>query len=404
MINLNILKWIYYLIMGGKEMIPKNLMKIIFTGVLIIFFGATVLSGASIQTENIYNSTKNMKPLGRNWAENFDSYISGQFLDGTPDDGGWKGWDNDTSFGAYVKNFVSLSSPNSVEIIDIADLVHEFSGYDSGQWTFTAWQYIPSDYIGDASFLLLNTYTDGGAHQNNHWSNAVTFDSLTGNVKSWEGNTLPIIFDDWVEIRVEINFDTDYQDIYYGGALLVGKSWTGGVEPGGALNLACVDLYSGPSQSTEIYYDDLSLTEGFPPKPSLCCNGELRLEDVTPGSTVTGSFTVENCGDSETGLNWEVSDYPEWGSEWAFTPPRGTDLTPEAGPVTVDVSFVAPSDSETEFNGEIKVINSDNPSNFCNIDVYILTPRNRGLNHTLLCRIFERFPKIFPIFQQLLGI
>ncbi len=296
------------------------------------------------------------------------------------------------------------SSPHSVEIVDIVDLVHEFTGYNSGQWTFTAWNYIPSGYSGDASFLLLNTYSDGGPHENNHWSNALTSNSVTGDVESWTSESLPIIFDQWIEIRFEIKFNTDFQNIYYDGALLVGKSWTGGVEPGGALNLACVDLFSGSQQSTEVYYDDLSLTEGFPAKPDLCCDGEIRLEDVTPDSTVTSSFTVENCGDSGTELNWEVSEYPEWGSEWTFTPPRGTGLTPEAGPVTVDVSFVAPPDSETEFFGDIKVINSDDSSDFCRIDVYVLTPRSKTVNFPFFYRIFERFPNFFPILRQLLNL
>jgi hypothetical protein len=381
----------------------KNI-KIIVIGLFVLFVGAAVIPSVSSQKEILYNKTNDIKPLSRSWSENFDSYTVGQFLDGTPDDGGWKGWDNDPSVGAFVVDTQSLSNPHSVEIADIVDLIHEFSGYDYGQWTFYAWQYIPGDYIGDASFLLLNTYEDGGTHENNDWSNAVTFNSVTGNVESWTGESLPIIFDEWIEIRVEIDLDADFQKIYYDNELLVGKSWTGGVEPGGALNLACVDLFSGPQQSTEIYFDDLSIIEGLPAKPDLCCEGDLGLEDVVPGSTVTGSFTVENCGESGTGLDWEVTEFPEWGSDWTFTPASGTGLTPEDGPVTIEVTFTAPPDPETEFTGNIKVINSDDESDFCRIDIYLFTPRNRAVNSPFLYRVFERFPNVFPILRQLFGL
>jgi hypothetical protein len=381
-----------------------NKIKFFVIGLSILFIGAAIIPGVSSQTRKLNDFTKNdVDTVGRSWSENFDSYTLGQFLDGTPDDGGWKGWDNDTSAGAFVVDIQSQSTPHSVEIADIADLVHEFSGYNFGQWTFTAWNYIPSDYSGDASFLLLNTYTDGGPHNNNHWSNAVTFNSLTGNVEAWGGESLPLVFDEWIEIRVEIDLDADFQWIYYDNALLVGKTWTGGVEPGGALNLACVDLFAGPSQSTEVYFDDLSLVEGFPPKADLCCDGMIRYEDVNPESVVSGEFTVENCGDSGTELNWEITEYPAWGSVWAFVPESGTGLTPEAGPVTIDVTFTAPDESETEFSGEIKIVNTNDPSDSCKIDVYIITPRNKTLNN-LFYRIFERFPNIFPILREILGL
>jgi len=50
------------------------------------------------------------------------------------------------------------------------------------------------------------------------------------------------------------------------------------------------------------------------------------------------------------------------------------------------------------------VINSGDPSDFCKIDVYIKTPRNRAVNYPLIYRIFERFPNAFPIIRQMLGI
>ena len=71
--------------------------------------------------------------------------------------------------------------------------------------------------------------------------------------------------DEWVELRVEIDLDTDSQDFFYGGDLLYSKSWTDGVSGGGASNIAVIDLFANPG-STSVYYDDMSLI----PAPAAC--------------------------------------------------------------------------------------------------------------------------------------
>lgn len=131
--------------------------------------------------------------------------------------------------------------------------------------------------------------------------------------------------------------------------------------------------------------------------PDLSCEGNLIWEDVKPGETIDGSFIVKNIGDSESLLDWEINEYPEWG-EWTFTPASGEDLTPEEEPITVQVEVVAPDEPNKEFNGTIIVINSDDPSDFSEIDVLLRTPRDKTTNNTLLFRLLERF----PLLQKLL--
>ena len=385
--------YIYYL--GGEigKMNKKLLSKISVIGLMILFVVSAF--GASVSSLSI---KKDVLLLGQSWSDNFDSYTLAQYLDGTPDDGEWKGWDNDPTFGAYVSDQYARSSPHSVEIEDQSDLVHEYTGYTSGKWRYTAWQYIPQDFTGESAFILLNKYADGGEYS---WSTQLRFNSGTQVVHSdYDGSELPLIMGEWVEIRVDIDIDNDIQMIFYGRDLLIEKSWKDGVTGGGDPNIGAVDLFA--NSASPIYYDDMSLQEYS--APDLKCTGELRWEDVIPGSVVSGSFTVENAGDSGSELDWEVSEYPEWGSDWTFTPASGTGLTPEDGAVTVDVSFTAPPDSETEFTGEIKIINSDNPADSCKIDIYLITPRNRSVNYPFLYRIFERFPDAFPILRQLLGL
>jgi len=72
-------------------------------------------------------------------------------------------------------------------------------------------------------------------------------------------------------------------------------------------------------------------------------------------------------------LDWEIESYPDWGT-WTFDPDGGLDLTPEDPAVTVTVEVVAPEDPETEFTGEIVLVNSEDPDDTCTIDVSLATP------------------------------
>jgi len=126
------------------------------------------------------------------------------------------------------------------------------------------------------------------------------------------------------------------------------------------------------------------------PEPDLDCEGSLSWTGVKPGSTVTGSFTVKNIGDPGSELDWEIIEWPEWG-DWSFDPDSGTGL-PDGSSETVDVEVVAPDDPNTEFTGEVKVINSDDPSDYCTIPVYLKTPVNQpSTNRQILKTILQQF-------------
>jgi len=115
----------------------------------------------------------------------------------------------------------------------------------------------------------------------------------------------------------------------------------------------------------------------IPKIPDLKCGGDLSWTwtDVEPGSTVTESFTVKNVGDPGSELDWEISNYPSWGI-WTFDPSSGDNLKPEQGPVTVDVTIVAPNQQNQGFGGEIKIINKEDPTDFEIITVSLTTPYN----------------------------
>jgi hypothetical protein len=140
------------------------------------------------------------------------------------------------------------------------------------------------------------------------------------------------------------------------------------------------------------------------PEPNLDCDGTLGWIDVPPGGVVTGSFTVENIGDPPTFLDWEIQSYPDWGT-WTFTPESGDDLTPDYGPFTVEVEVIAPNEGEQTFTGKVKIINSEDPTDSCTIDVSLATPRNKLFNINLLfLRFLENHPHMFPILRHILGV
>jgi hypothetical protein len=206
------------------------------------------------------------------WSDSFDSYPCNTALNNV---GGWKGWDNNPAVVAYTRCAPSpvRSVPNSLEIgrpgVD-TDCVHEYSGYTSGRWSYRAWQYIPSKMNGKTYFVLLHTYEDGGPKG---WAVQVWFDKPTGKVHV--DYTCPpypidgdIVFDQWIEIRADIDFDNDRYDFWYNGVrLMKGKRWTEFFcGSHGALNLAAMDLYANSSYYT--YYDDIELVK----TTGACCD------------------------------------------------------------------------------------------------------------------------------------
>ena len=115
-----------------------------------------------------------------------------------------------------------------------------------------------------------------------------------------------------------------------------------------------------------------------PNTPDLTCSGSLSWDNVKPGETVIGSFKVQNIGDTGSLLNWTINiSSLAWGT-WTFTPESGEHLTPEDGPFTVQVSVIAPDESNLEYQGYIRVENLNNSSDFDVIPVDLKTPKTIG--------------------------
>jgi hypothetical protein len=88
---------------------------------------------------------------------------------------------------------------------------------------------------------------------------------------------------------------------------------------------------------------------------------------------VVGSFQVQNIGDAGSLLNWTINTSSiSWGT-WTYNPPSGENLTPEAGPKTVQVTVVAPEDGNTNFEGYVRVENLQDLTDFDLIPVSLKT-------------------------------
>jgi hypothetical protein len=150
----------------------------------------------------------------------------------------------------------------------------------------------------------------------------------------------------------------------------------------------------------------VSLITREEPEPDLDCEGSLSWTDVDPGLTVEGSFTVSNVGDVNSSLDWEVVEWPDWGSgsSWTFTPMSGDDLTPGDGAQTVQVEVVAPDEPETEFEGEIKIVNNEDSDDYCIIPVSLTTPVNQNaVNSQIFFQFLQRFDERFSLLEQILA-
>lgn len=247
----------------------KKSRTIVVIGLVVLLLGAGVVLGKTIQQPTKLSTQPIMNPADRNWIENFDSYETGSALNGQ---GGWFPWDGVAANTGYVRDNQSRSTPNSLEIkwttsTVWVDMVHTFTNVNSGNWTFSAWQYVPSDMTGNSFFILMNNYTNGSHSNNADWSLQLEFSASGGTIFDYNNvtKTLPLIKDAWTQIQVEINFEADIQTIYYGGQFLESTSWKNHVAPGGRQNLACVDLYADSAYSTAVYWDDLSVSPSAPP-------------------------------------------------------------------------------------------------------------------------------------------
>jgi hypothetical protein len=139
------------------------------------------------------------------------------------------------------------------------------------------------------------------------------------------------------------------------------------------------------------------------PIPNLEGSGTLSWTKVKPGDMVSGDIQIENSGEPTSELSWEIASYPVWGT-WSFTQVSGYGLTPESGVFPIHVEIIAPEEKNQQFTGEIKIINTEDSSDYVTISVSLTTPANSIVSFEgFIIKLLERFPNAFPLLRHLLG-
>ena len=211
-------------------------------------------------------------------VDNFSGYALGSVINGQ---GGWKQWGSAPNASSVIEDGTTgfARSGRSVSVNafvggDTSDLVHEFTGFTSGQHTLRAYTYSPTGAVDKWYFILMSQYTDVGPYD---WAAQVTFDPTAGTWTADHGGGTPavgpLVKDQWVEVRAEIDINADTCEIFYNGASVApAYCWSCGVFGGApdplSKKIAAVDLYHGPATATpsgKAYWDDFALTPGFPP-------------------------------------------------------------------------------------------------------------------------------------------
>jgi hypothetical protein len=259
--------------------------KLLVIGIIFLCLGASAMASAK---QAIKATGLTPKPVARDWSDNFDNYTNGQLLDGTADDGGWRGWDNSSAAAGRVSDAQSRSAPYSDQIWANSDNIHEYTGYTSGQWVYSAWQYIPTNFTGTTYFNLFSDYLDGQG-QSNQWALQIAFYAQGFLNSEYDGITMPIIKGQWVELRTVIDLIADNMQFYYNNQLVIEKAWTAGPNNQGLgfLVISAVDLFA--NLSSPVYYDDFSLA---PPSQELTCEaGGPYSAEAGQAIHFTGSAT-----------------------------------------------------------------------------------------------------------------
>lgn len=205
-----------------------------------------VLCGAAYAQNNVPHS------------DGFESYPNGPLAP----QGGWEMWNQAPNVNGLVNTQQAHGGNKSVKTVaneqgqSDTDLIHRYFNHSfDGCYTYKVFHYLPGNEVGETYFILLSIYNHNGQQV---WAVQVHFNASTDLVTAdFDGETLPTIEDQWVEIRVEIDYPQDLHQIYYGGTPMFfePKSWANAMNGGNLPQVASSDWYANLVCCQ--FYDDL---------------------------------------------------------------------------------------------------------------------------------------------------
>jgi len=262
------------------------------------------------------------------WSDGFESYAAGSPIEGQ---GGWHHW----NAGPFPHNtVVGTTGPivpatgnrmlrvigdqiNAVE----SDTVHELNGpyqLGSGQWTFKTMIYVPSGFFGSTFVIILDDYSyPAGPYD---WAMQVQINGGTALVAEdtfvhpnfvITGGPQTILFDQWVEMRFEIDLANNTGASFYNNVEMTQFGWTAITASLDVLD--ALDLYPGTATVTEMYFDDMSFAVFNPPPTGLGTNYCGPAVPNTSGGpatlTATGSAVAANNNVTLTAANMPANQF-----------------------------------------------------------------------------------------------
>ncbi len=192
--------------------------------------------------------------------ENFDSYNTGAF-DAQWNAANWVGWFGGTS-NVDIDNTFSHSAPNSMLVNSTTDDIVALLGtLNTGTYEITFYQYIPTGF--GSYYNIQHNYTNTAGD----WAAEVYFgDNSTARIVTDGINTnFTPIYNQWVENKMEFNFQTDVAKFYYNGTLA--HTWTISTNAAGGPGLNQVNAINfygacdGVNCQTTGYFDDITVVQ-----------------------------------------------------------------------------------------------------------------------------------------------
>ncbi len=216
-------------------------------------------------------------PLAGNAAslfDNFDSYPAGAVI---PAGNSWVGWS------PGLANMIVTAGPanspqNSLAAVGGAgtDQVLEFGyGPKVGVWEFTTMTFVPSaGKAGETYFNLMNKFDQvNGSYDWSgvgvHWNMTVgdPKEGMIYNDNTPTGSEMTIRFDEWVEVKANINLINNTCEVFYGGVSLATAGWSASGQPA-PFGIEAMDIYPISADASVIYYDDIKLVQTQVPEPT----------------------------------------------------------------------------------------------------------------------------------------
>ena len=200
-----------------------------------------------------------------NIYEDFDSYKAGEYL-GTESNGVWTTWTNaiGSPEDAYVTDLLSYSGENSINLQSggVVDVVLPLGNENSGSWTLTFKMFVEESY--GAYFNLLHYFSAAASN----WASQFYFNSggngfltVGGGLNDLGTNfTYPV--DTWFEVKINIDIDGDYAELYFDNAPVYNWLWSEG-STGPSNTIAALNLYpNGMDNEPDSYFvDNISFNE-----------------------------------------------------------------------------------------------------------------------------------------------